>query len=133
MNLVEKIANDVARCLISNSANSLAEDGEVFRWRSRINDGADLFEFARANGCFISAKKAKAEFQSSFVNKETGELDSERVSLHRERMGANLSDLYKRKRIRMTISKLIEEEVEPPKEWSIRKGNIKKGSIRKEA
>ncbi len=117
MNLVEKIANEVARCLISHSANSLAENGEVFSWRSKVNDGNDLFEFARANGCFISAQKAKAEFQNGFVNRKTGELDSERIKLHRERMGANLSDLYKRRRIRMTISKLIEEEVEPPREW----------------
>ena len=117
MNLVEKIANEVARCLISHSVNSLAENGEVFSWRSKVNDGSDLFEFARANGCFISAQKAKAEFQNGFVNRRTGELDSERIKLHRERMGANLSDLYKRRRIRMTISKLIEEEVEPPREW----------------
>ena len=117
MNLVEKIANEVARCLISHSANSIAEDGEVFRWRSGVNDGNDLFEFARDNGCFISAKKAKAEFKSGFVDKKTGEIDSDRINLHRERMGANLSDLYKRRQIRMIISKLIEEEISPKREW----------------
>ena len=117
MNLVEKIANEVARCLISHSANSIAEDGEIFRWRSGVNDGNDLFEFARDNGCFISAKKAKAEFKSGFVNKKTGEIDSDRINLHRERMGANLSDLYKRRQIRMIISKLIEEEISPKREW----------------
>jgi len=117
MNLVEKIANEVARCLISHSANSLSEDREVFRWRSKVNEGMDLFEFAKANGCFVSAEKAKADFLDGFVNKETGSRDSERMKLHQERMGANRSYLYKRKRIRMTISKLIEEGVNPPREW----------------
>ncbi len=117
MNLVEKIANEVARCLISHSANSLAEDGEVFRWRSGVNEGIDLFEFAKANGCFISAKKAKADFQDGFMNKETGKIDSARIKLHRERMGANLSDLYKKKRIKMTISKLIKGKIPPKREW----------------
>jgi hypothetical protein len=117
MNLVEKIANEVARCLISHSATSLAQDIEVFRWRSKVNEGKDLFEFAKANGCFVSAETAKADFLDGFVNKETGRRDSERVKLHQERMGANRSQLYKRKRIKMTISKLLEEGVEPPRKW----------------
>ena len=117
MNLVEKIANEVSRCLISHSANSMAEDKEVFMWRSRVNEGTDLFEFAKAEGCFISAKKAKDDFEDGFVKKETGKPDSDRIKLHRERMGANLSDLYKRRRIRMTIDKLIEGGIRPKKEW----------------
>ena len=117
MNIVEKIANEVSRCLISHSANSMAEDKEVFMWRSKVNEGMDLFEFAKDNGCFISGEKAKADFLDGFVKKDTGETDSERIKLHRARMGANLSDLYKRRRIRMTIDKLIERGVPPRREW----------------
>ena len=117
VNLVEKIANEVSRCLISHSSSSLADEREVFNWRSKVNNGKELFDFAKTEGCFISANKAKEEFQSDFTDTETGEADFDRIKLHRERMGANLSDLYHKRRIRMTISKLIEEGIEPPRKW----------------
>ena len=117
MNVVEKVANEVARCLISHSSNTMAEDREVFEWRSDVNEGKQLFEFANANGCFVSASRARKEFIEDFADSKTGEIDHDRIKKHRERMGANLSVLHHRRRIRMTIAKLLEEEVEPPREW----------------
>ena len=117
MNVIEKVANEVARCLISHSSNSMAEDREIFEWRSDVNEGEQLFEFAKTNGCFVSANRAKKEFTEDFTDKKTGQIDRDRIKKHRERMGANLRVLHHRKRIRMTISKLMEEKVEPPREW----------------
>ena len=71
MNVVEKVANEVARCLISHSSNSMAEDREVFEWRSDVNEGKQLFEFAKSNGCFVSASRAMKEFTEGFADKKT--------------------------------------------------------------
>jgi len=116
MNLVEKIANEVSRCLISHSANSMADDGEIFLWRSRVGKGEEFFEFAKDKNCSISARKAKADFEEGFVDKE-GEIDSDRIKVHCERMGASLGELYRRRRVRMTISTLLEREIPPLREW----------------
>ena len=97
MNVVEKVANEVARCLISHSSNTMAEDREVFEWRSDVNEGKQLFEFAKANGCFVSASRARKEFTEDFADSKTGEIDHDRIKKHRERMGANLSVLYHRR------------------------------------
>ena len=58
--------------------------------------GKQLFEFAKANGCFVSASRAKKEFTEDFADSKTGEIDHDRIKKHRERMGANLSVLYHR-------------------------------------
>ena len=60
VNLVE-IANEVSRCLISHSSSSLADEKEVFNWRSKVNNGKELFEFAKTEGCFISAKEGEVQ------------------------------------------------------------------------
>ena len=93
MNVVEKVANEVARCLISHSSNTMAEDREVFEWRSDVNEGKQLFEFANANGCFVSASEGRKEFTEDFADDKTGEIDLDGIKKHRERMGANLSVL----------------------------------------
>ena len=115
LNLVEKIANDMARCLISHSTNSLPNHREAFWWRANLKP-QELFEFADKEGCSVSKAEAKRSFERGFKD-ASGKIDRERIKIHCKRMGASQKDLHKRRRIRIAIDSLLEKGVDPPRDW----------------
>ena len=90
LNLVEKIANDMARCLISHSTNSLPNHREAFWWRANLKP-QELFEFADKEGCSVSKAEAKRSSKGGFKD-ASGKIDRERIRVHCKRMGASQKD-----------------------------------------
>ena len=115
LNIVEKIANDIARCLISHSTNSRPSHREAFWWRANLKP-EDLFNLAKNEGCAVSSAEAKRSFERGFGD-ASGKIDRERIKIHCKRMGSSQKDLHHRRRIRITIDRLLEGGVEPPRSW----------------
>ena len=115
LNLVEKIANEIARCLISHSSNSKPTDEEAFRMRSNFKP-QDLFSLAEEHDCAVSQKEARDRFESGFRD-DSGKIDRKRMMVHARRKGTSQKDLHSRWRVRMTIKSLLEAGVSPPRDW----------------